>query len=207
MLATRGLAVPLITFERDARSARLAQEHSKLVQSLFNYVTTHPDLAALGSDLLVEQLIRAKGFSKFDIAILRVSCKRGVLTAIGVPTRIWRDTDSRRFLAEVKAEAFAEGTRCILVPQRWLRGELRAQVARTLALSHHVKVRREHLKAVLDLVGRYRMMTLAQCASAIEGVDDPVGLVLALCARGDLFIDRSRPIGPKSWVASIETHA
>lgn len=204
MLASRGLAVPLITFGQDARSARLAQEHSKLVQSLFNYVSTNPGLAALGPDPLVQQLVSAKGFPKYDIAILRVSTKSLIMTAIGVPTRVWRDAEARRSLREVKAEAAAEGTRCLLVPQRWVRGEVRGQVARTLALSHHVKVRREHIQAVADLLGAYRMMTLAQCASRISDVDDPVGVVLALCARGKLFIDRTRPIGPESWVASIE---
>lgn len=207
MLATRGLAVPLITFERDARSARLAQEHSKLLQSLFNFVSTHPGLAPLGPDPVVEQLVRAKGFAKFDISTLRVSIKGRVLTAIAVPTRVWRDPESRRSLHAVKAEALASGTRCILVPQRWLRAGLRAQVARTLALSHHVKVRREHIKAVKSLVGAYRMMTLSECASRIQGEDDPVGVVLALCARGQLYIDRTHPIGPESWVASMEPRA
>lgn len=201
MLATSlGLAAPSITFGNDPRSARRAQEHSKLAQALFNYVSTHPSTIPLGLDPIVLQLLSAKGFSKFDIANLRLVARGVPLTALLVPTRIWRDPDGRAAMFEVKAEAGTLGTKCLLVPQRSMRGTVRAQVARTLALSHYVQVRRAHAEAVLQHLRTVRLASLAECASLLDGHDDPVGVVLALCARGELLIDRAQPIGPRTWV-------
>lgn len=202
LAATRGLAAPSITFGHDPRAARLAQEHSKLAQSLFNYVSTRPALIPLGPDPLVRQLLSAKGFSKFDIASLRLAATGVPVTALLVPTRIWRDPEGRATLMEVKRDAGTLGTKCVLVPQRSMRGNVRAQVARTLALSHYIRVRREDAETVTQYVCTERLASLDECASLLEDHEDPVGVVLALCARGDLLIDRTQPIGPKSWVTA-----
>jgi hypothetical protein len=201
LAAPRGLAAPSITFGNDPRSARLAQEHSKLAQSLFNYVSTNPASISLGPDPLVKQLLSAKGFSKFDIVCLRVVALGLPFTALAVPTRIGRDPDWRAALLEAKTEAGILGTKCLLVPQRSIRGNVRAQVARTLAMSHYVQFRREHAEAIRLHVRVERLASLAECASLIDDHDDPIGIVLALCACGDLLIDRTQPIGPSSWVA------
>ena len=203
-LLSRGLAAPLITFGHDGRAGRLAQEHFLLTRSLYNYASTQSVVVPLGADPLVDQLASAKGFSKFDLAILRAVAKGTFFTIVGVPTRIWRDAQSRSILLDMKAEASACGTKCVLIPQRCIRTGVRAQVAKTLAMSNRVRIRREHAKAVKQHVYAMRVSSVAACASQVIGHEDPVGVVLALCARGQLLIDRTKPIGLGSWVATKE---
>lgn len=203
--SSRGLAAPSVTFGDDARAARLVVEHCRLSRSLSNYTSTHPVIAPLGPDPLMEQLTSAKGFTKVDLAILRVIANGTCFTVVGVPTRIWRNPEDMSDLLAIKHEAAACGTKCVLAPQRSLRTGVRAKVAKTLAMSNRVRIRREHAEAIELHLHAIRVATLEECAAQLNGHEDPIGAVLALCARGRLLIDRSKPITLKSLVASKNT--
>jgi hypothetical protein len=197
----RELAVPSITFGDDPRQARLAHEHKALTTSVLNIVSSRSELGALGPDPLVRQILLSKGFTRYDFVALLILCASRLLTVIAVPTRVWRDPEARRAILQAKTEAKEVRSRCILVPQRCIRNNVRAKVARTLALSSGVKFEAAQAAPVLAYLVSHRIATLRECSKLVPDHPDPYGVVLSLCGRGKILIDRRSPIGPESIVA------
>ena len=185
------------------RLTRLAEEHSKLCRNVDNYLSAHPDLVPLGPDPLVQQLVAAKGLTPRDAVVARTLVGNRLVTVICVPTRIWRDEYGKAALLEVKSEAATSGrSRCILVPQRWIKAPIRSSVARAIARNRRVQYSNRQLAAVLEHVRNRKITTLADAANHVPDHDDPVGMVLLLCGQGLLAIDRSAPIVADSWISS-----
>ncbi len=201
MIITRGLVAPSVTFGDDPRAARVAHEHKLLTRSLTNYVCSRHDLISLGPDPVAQQIMTSKGFARFDFTALHVAVRGWLVTVVAVPTRIWRDADARRALMEAKTEAKDARTRFILIPQRWLRGNVRGHVAMTLAMARDVQYDPTQVEELLVHVTDTRMATLKECADLVRDHPDPFGVVLAICCAGRLRIERRRSIGPTSIVS------
>jgi hypothetical protein len=54
---------------------------------------------------------------------------------------------------------------------------------------------------VVQRLQAQRFSTLAECAE-VTSHQDPMGLVLHLCAAGHLRVDRTRPLSPDTLVAA-----
>ena len=200
-LRQRRYAAPALVLYDDPRSQRLANEHRKLEISLQNVLRSYPGLIPLGTDPLVRQLLTAIGFDTVDFVATMLLANGKRFTVVAVPTRIWRDLYCRNQLIEMKKEAKSLGTRSVLVPQRCIRGNTRAEIGRTLSRSRYVKYSDTQMDAVLNHVRRNRTTTIRDCATNIEGHDDPMGVVLLLCAQGILNLDRSRRISGSSRIS------
>jgi hypothetical protein len=186
----------------DARSERLYYEHRKLAIRARNFAYAHPGLVVLGEDPLVEHLASSHGFSSVDLVILRLLARGGAVTAIGVPTRIWRDDDSRSRLHQIKREARSDQSRCILVTQRWLKAPVRSKVSQAIAQSQGVGFTREQVELVLAHLRTMRISTLIEAAAVLVGHRDPISAVLAMTAKGLVDIDRSMPLSVRTWVST-----
>jgi hypothetical protein len=191
-----------VSFYTDARSERLFHEHRKLTNSVKAYIYAHPGIVGLGDDPIVSHLAAAAGFAPVDLVVLRVTTKGRVITAVAVPTRIWRDTDARSRLIELKSEAQALRTSCILVPQRWVRAETRSSVARAIAQSRQTRFSHQQLQAVLDHLRASKISTLAEAADVLRDHQDPFGAVLSMTAQGYVDIDRSSRLRHDTWIAA-----
>jgi hypothetical protein len=155
----------------------------------------------MGEDPVVQHLVASAGFGAFDIHVQRVGCDGPIVTVLCVPTRIWRDPESRRLLLEVKVQARALRTCCILVPQRWLRAPVRSSVARVLAGTRHTTYTRRQMTDALSHIDELRITSIIEAASAIKDHDDPVGAILSMVCRGIVDIDRSKPIDADTYAA------
>lgn len=196
---TSRLVAPHLTFHNDPRSARLAHERRRLEKSLFDLVRTKRSTMALGKDPLVVQLAAAKGFKADDLVVLRIAVRTRLATVVCVPTRLWKDPASKQMLLELKREAKALRTNCLLLPQSCVRGNLRANNARLLARALQVSCSERERRSVLDHVREARICTIGEAASALSH-DDPIGVVLHLCAVGEILIDRSSGITAETWI-------
>lgn len=205
-----GASAPIRHFESDPRAMRLASEFRKLAAAARNYMSSRPRLFPLGEDPLVRQLVSSAGLGELDVYIHRTGAGQRTVTALCIPTRVWRDNDSRRRLLEIKQQAKALRTSCILVPQRWLRAPVRSSVARVLAAARNISYSRRQKGDVLGHLKEARISSLYETASAIAEHDDPVGAVLAMACHGLLELDRSKVIGANtyaaaaSWMAAVD---
>ncbi|MBJ3786402.1 hypothetical protein [Devosia sediminis] len=202
MFATSlGGATPLFDLN-DAKASRLFHEHRKLGNNAKNYISAHPKLMGLGDDPVVQHLLASAGFSPVDAYVIRLAAEGRMITAICVPTRIWRHEDCRLELHEVKKEARALRTNCILVPQRWLRAETRSAVARVVAQARNTRFTRAQMDAVLEHLRKTRISTIAETAHALVDHSDPIGVVLAMAGQGMVDLDRSTPLHPGTWAST-----
>lgn len=188
--ASMGAPAPVLLFGTDARTARLQAEHRRLAQAASNFVASHPRLIPLGDDPMVRQFMAAAGFASVDYHIMRVSVAGRVVTALCIPTRLWRDPEVRRLLLDVKRQSGALRTKCILVPQRWVRATVRASVALALARSRNVRYSRKELDAVIEHLRQVRIGTVMETASILSEHDDPVGAIFSMACQGLIDVDR-----------------
>lgn len=202
MFATSSFGAPAPSFNlsNDPRSERLFHEHRKLAACARSFVQSRPDLASLGDDPVLSQMLASNGFGAHDAVVGRVAFDGKVVTAIVVPTRIWRDSDARARLRDIKTQAASMRTAVILVPQRWIRAEVRNSVARLIAQSRNTRVEQKQLRAILTFLRQERITTLSEAASVIRDHHDPFGALLGLAAKGLIDIDRSRKLGADSFV-------
>ena len=199
---TTQLGRTAIELRQDARATRLIHEHRKLKNSARNYVFAHPKLVPLGDDPLVHHLISSAGFADVDFVAIRLAAGRRFITAIVVPTRIWRDPEARASLLEAKRDARTLGTSCLLIPQRWVRAPNRSAVSRLIAQARHARYTKAQEDAIFDHLHLAKIRTIMECAGAINGHEDPVAVVLAMAASGLIDIDRSAPLNDKTWVST-----
>jgi len=197
---TFGASAPSLRLDSDPRAERLLHEHRKLAACTRSYVQSRPDLASLGDDPLINQLLASNGFSAIDAVVCRVAFDGRIVTAIVVPTRVWRDQEARARLFEIKGQAAAIRTAVILVPQRWIRADIRNSVARLIAQSRNTRVQQKQLRDILAFLRKERITTITEAASVISDHRDPFGALLALAAQGLIDIDRSRKLAADSFV-------
>ena len=184
----------------DPRLQRLFHEHRKLANRAKNYAYAHPGIIVLGEDPLVDHLAAGAGFGSTDLAMLRISVDGRSVTAICVPTRLWRDPEAKARLLQIKSDARDARTRCILVPQRWLKASVRGSIARSIARARGVSFTREHRDQVLAHLKSARISTILDAARAVSHHEDPGSVVLAMCAQGLVKVDRSSPLRGDTWI-------
>lgn len=202
LIASLGAYAPAAQhFQNDPRVARFAAEHKKLATAAKNYAYATPGLVALGEDPVVEQLLSAAGFPKLDAYVLRLIAWGSLVTAICVPTRVWREPECRSVLREIKAQAAENLTKCILVPQWSAKAEVRATVARVLATARHTTFDRDDKNRVLDHLDAKKISTIGNAAALLRDHDDPVGAVLAMACTGHIDVDRSRILSGSTWIS------
>jgi hypothetical protein len=197
-----GATAPMGQFNLDARAERFFHEHRKLMNAAKNFVYAHPALVMLGEDPLVDHLIASSGFGPTDLACLRIAGSGRMVTVICVPTRHWRNPEVKARLLEIKREARENRTSCILVPQRWLKADLRSSIARTIARARNVRYSRKHMELVIHHLRAARISTIAEAAGALTEHDDPIGVVLAMAAQGMVHLDRSSALRADSWIST-----
>lgn len=197
-----GIRASISSYYADARSERFFHEHRKLTASARSFIHAHPTLVGLGDDPVVMQLAVAAGFSPLDLVVMRVLSNGRHVTAIAVPTRVWRDADHRACLLSLKGEARGLLIRCILVPQRWVRAEVRGGVARVIAQARQTVYSPQQLRAVLEHLGVTKVSTLSATANVLPDHRDPYGAVLAMVIQGYVQVDRSNALGADSWIAT-----
>lgn len=203
MHSPNSFSAPFAAFYENPKAARRAAEHVKLSRSLAAEIASRTHIVPLGPDPLVQHLISSKGFAPDDVVVSRVTMERRYITVLCVPTRVWRNPDERQLLLELKCEAALMGTKVVLVPQRWVRAEIRSGIARAIASARRNPIGREDLGTVLARVRAVKMATLAECVEALgDGHPNAIGTVLSMCAQGYLAIDRNKRLGPGTWVAS-----
>ena len=194
---------PEFAITSDARALRLLHEHRKLSITANNYVLSHPALVGLGDDPVVSHLISSSGFGPHDVVVVRLGAWGKIVTAICVPTRIWRDADLRAGLLDIKREAEEDlRTRCIVVPQRWLRANIRGSVARVIAQARHTRYSPKQMTTIIEHLLRTKISTLAEAAAVIPEHEDPFGAILAMAAQGYVGLDRSAPLKGGSWLST-----
>lgn len=186
---------------RDPRTQRIAHTHQRMLFALRDLVYSNPMTLGLGPDPLVMQLMSAEGFKALDYVAMSITVRGKAATALVVPTRIWRDPDARALVLAVKEQAAALRTRVLLVPQRSITSTMRADVAKTIGRSRGVRFVASHVDAVMAHVKHARLTTIAECCSFIDH-EDPVGVVLAMAARGLVDLDRSRPVAASTFVST-----
>lgn len=202
MLAQLTLAADTSSRLLEPRQQRRIVNHSRMVLALRDFIYAAPWVVPLGPDLLLSQLIRARGFHDLDYAATQVvACGRKV-TIVVIATRLWHDHFSLSQLLEMKVEAAELGTRIVLVPQRSVTVTTRGLAAREIARSIGVRYEREQVDRLVDYVSKARISTLEDCAKAVVEHCDPYAVVLSLIARGLLDVDRSAPIDAASWVTT-----
>nr|WP_314256801.1 hypothetical protein [uncultured Devosia sp.] len=189
-------------FHCDARTQRFFHEHRKLMARAKAFIFSHPRLVMLGEDPVVEHLVSSMGFGPTDLAVVRMASGGRMITAICVPTRIWRNLESKQKLLDIKREARIERTTCILVPQRWLKAEVRSAVARVISQARTTRYSRDQMNLVLVHVQSERISTIVEAANVIPEHDDPIAVVLALAAQGMILVDRSAPLRSETWVSA-----
>lgn len=194
--------VPASHFYSDAKTERHHHEHRKLKAFARNFAFAHPNLLSMGDDPVVEHLLSSAGFGPADFYALRITVGGRTATAICVPTRIWRNHEAKERLLEVKRDAAAIRTTCVLVPQRWLRAPIRSSVARTIANARNARYTRTDIRAVLEHLRTNRITTLAEAADVLSGHDDPFAVVLCMSGQGFIDIDRSAPLRADTWISA-----
>ncbi|NGP16535.1 hypothetical protein [Devosia aurantiaca] len=175
----------------DARAERLFHEHKKLLLAARNFVIAHSSMMLLGDDPLVDHLLTSNGFDTTDAAVVRIGLAGRSITAIAIPTRLWRDPEAKARFFEVKQQAGLDRTCVLLVPQRWLKASVRGSVARSIAFASRTRITRKQHAEVLDHLGKNKVSTIVETASAITGHSDPLSVVLAMSATGHVHIDRT----------------
>lgn len=193
------------------RNARIAAEHRRIRYNLGTIVAADCRLAALHPNPLVDQLLAAHGFDPQEAFSMRLIATRPTIvsnpiaqavafTAIIASSRAWHRGTDRELLHSVKQQALNERVRCILVPQRALAAPMRLATAKLISASRYVNFTATDRLVVLSHVQDEGWSTLSDCAALISHHPDPAGAILALVAKGDISIDRSRPIGPHSRI-------
>lgn len=191
-----------VSFYANAKSERRFHEHRKLYAMARDYILSHPDMMLLGEDPLADHLLSSSGFSPHDIAVLRIVAKGKLVTALCVPTRLWRDPEARNTLLELKRDAIGARTSCVLVPQASVKAPVRAARARLISRARNTGFSRAQMQMVLQHLGKVRISTIAEAACCVVGHDDPMGVVLALIGQGLVTYDRRYPLGPDTFVSS-----
>lgn len=203
MLRTQSFRVPnTVEFHSDARSARLSAEHKRLESLARNAANAHPKVFLMGSDPVVDQLASGMGFPTTDLVILRLSIAGRSVTAIAVHARVGLSLDARARVIELKREARLSGTKCILVPHKWLKAEVRSSVARTIAHARNARFSRVQMNNILEHVRKERISTIAEAAGVLDDHEDPIAVVLALASQGFVDLDRSAPLSGGTWLST-----
>lgn len=193
---------PATELHTDLKAARHAAEAHKLRCAARDYCYATPGLVALGDDPVVSHLLAAEGFGVDDVYVMRVSSNGITVTAMCVQTRIWHDHDSFAALLRTKAEAAGLGTRCLLVPARFVRGSLRGSNAKIVARARSVRFSQAQSDELIRYVRAHRIATIGECIEQLQGHPDPVAVVLAHCAAGSIELDRTRPLTQGSYVGT-----
>lgn len=203
MLRTTSTRVPnTVEFHSDARTARLFAEHRKLENLARNMANAHPKIFLMGTDPVVDQLAGSMGFPPTDLVVLRLSVAGRSFTAVAVHARVWLSLDARARVIELKREARLSGTKCILVPHKWLKAEVRSSVARTIAHARNTRFTRVQMNMVLEHLRETRISTIAEAASVLADHADPIAVVLALASQGFVDLDRSAPLSGGTWLST-----
>lgn len=194
---------PLSAFEyhRSARWARLEIEYRKLRTGLLDCIRCHPGVAIVGHDPVLSHLALASGLGSKDFVAVQVAASGRRFSVLCVPTRLSRDPSTREIILQIKASARESRTKCILVPQACVRGNVRARNAHILAAARHVEVTVEQIDAMIRHISQRRITTLRDCATAVPEHEDPFAAVLWLCLRRIVVVDRSQRITGMSWVS------
>lgn len=171
--------------------------------ALGNLIYSHPKLAGLGGDPMLNQMMRAVGFKDTDFVAERVAVKGKVVVVIVLPRHLWRNAEIRHEALRVKADAASLRARCIVIPHSSIAGNLRARVAAKIAQGRSARYGAHHVDAVVEHVSRARITTIADCARVMPRHVDPFAVVLAMIARGFLDIDRDQPVTFDSWVTTV----
>lgn len=199
---TTTAALSAYAIHDNARLQRLHHEHRKLTQTARNYILSHPNIVGLGDDPLVSQMLAAGGFAAIETSVMRIALFGTIITVICVPTRVWRDSDARSLLLQIRREVRDLRQRCLLVPQRWLRAGVRSAVARTIARARHTHYSTKQMNIVLSHLRSVRISTLAETAATLTDHDDPFGVILSMAASGYVKLDRSAPLHSGTWLAA-----
>ena len=202
MLRTEIRVPHTVEFHEDARSARLSAEHKKLENLARNFAHAHPRILVMGTDPFVDHLAITTGFAATDVVVLRLSVAGRPVTAIAVHTRVWRSPEAKARLLELKREARQARTFCIVVPQKWLKAEVRSSVARTIAHARNARYKRAHVNSILEHLRRERISTIAETAAVIDDHEDPIAVILALASQGMVDLDRRAPLRASTWLST-----
>ena len=189
-------------FHADAKAERRFHEFKKLYAMARDYVLSQPHMMVLGEDPVVNHLLSSAGFAPHDIAVLRFSTKGKFVTALCVPTRLWKNPETRATILEIKRDARRARTSCILVPQKTIRAPVRAARSRLIARARSTAFSRKQVMMVMNHLDQVRIATVSEAAGQVLGHDDPVGVVLALIAEGLVTHDRSSPLGPETYISA-----
>lgn len=191
------------------RENRIESECRRMQHNFAALIAADSRLVDLGPDPIVDQLLSASGFDRRQVFSVRMFIARkgewGIgrvhsRTAVVASSRIWHCEFDRSQLMSVKRAARDEHVDCVLVPQRTLAGPLRLSTAKAIAHSQSVKYSAsDRLRVIAHLQSEGGWSDLEDCSAQISH-QDPVGVVLAMVSRGDVHIDRSRPLGPRSRI-------
>ena len=187
-------------FFQSPRQARLAEEARNLLQRGRDFIRSHGHLTEMPADPLMVQLAAAAGYTTEEAVVLRAKFRNDFLNFVCVPTRVWHREDERLGLLQLRREAADYGLRCIVVPQRWLRAEIRAATARMISRSLAVGISFGDRETVLRHVGETGFSDLGTCCRLVAHLHDPVGSVLSLVGHGFVTVDRTRPLGERTLV-------
>ncbi|KQT48171.1 hypothetical protein ASG47_07310 [Devosia sp. Leaf420] len=202
MLATHAWAADAFLRPDALQDQRSSWRYSALLTAVNNLLYATPDVVALGDDPLVQQMMSAVGFDERSYVAKRFASAGSKITGIALIDTVWKDAELRHLALEVKRQASAERTRCLLLPQSSLTRGVRGMVANAISLGRKATYSGKEIDVVLQHLRSARISTLHECAFALGGHRDPFGAVLAMGASGLIDIDRSKPITTSTWVTS-----
>ncbi|WEK03876.1 MAG: hypothetical protein P0Y65_17030 [Candidatus Devosia phytovorans] len=184
----------------DQKAARFHHERKSLAKRARAIIRAHYGIVETAPDSLLIHIVTSAGFSRDDLAWLRVMRGGKMINILVVPSRIWHNPESMALVFKARRDATTSGLRCLLVPQRWLRGENRSAAANLIARCSEHETSDIERRAVTEHIASYGRATVGTCAEILSRNDDPFGAVLAMHACGVIRIDLSRRIAPDSWV-------
>lgn len=184
----------------DVDTSRKRAENQQLSRAVRDMLSSNPCTLALGPDPYVAQLIASFGFKPHDIVVQRAILPGARVTLIVVPTRIWKDRESKAELLDIRDIASSTHSRCILVPQKWLTAPVRAAFARRIAAAKGTPLLPGGAAKLTEYLSQRGSATLVQCARRLQDHADPIDTVLSLHALGLVVVDKRHPISERTSV-------
>lgn len=165
-----------------ARHARWAEENRKLHETVTTIIRADARLTNCGADPVIDKLAKEHHFGAFDLDSLRLLFGKQAFTVVFAPRRIWKDKAAFRDLLKVKNASAALGIRIVLLCASTFEHSERLNVARALASARTIRPTRDERMKIMEHVLKNTNVSIGACAALVQDSDDPVGVILSLCA-------------------------
>lgn len=187
------------TSNTDQRHARHMREHARLIKALSLLITARPECELIGVNEAVADLAPCYRIERHDFVAINLRLRGSLITAIGVPTRVWHSPRGKGQILLLKRDLESVRQPSIVIAERIIRRQPRLRNLELLDQAQETVTSPTGYFELMKAVIEQGSVPIVDCAAMLGG-SRPVEAVLSLVATGHLAMNLEAPIGPFTLV-------